>query len=164
MSMKTYSGIVKLVCLLVLAPLVIWKLGIGNTCNLYKEKQKAEALSQKAPEPIKDSGQALFSVASAPLLSNGNLLQLFTDSLAANRVKVVSYTPEMIDSEGNYQLYCGKLLLAGGYIDLVKVISILESATLPLKIVSASFEHDDKKRDASPDVSLHLLIEQIEHD
>ncbi len=160
--MKNYSGISKLVCLLVLAPIIIWKLGLGETYTLYKEKNRLEALNQSTPVGQKDP--TLHTPASSdPLISNGKFLQMFTDSLATEQVEVVGYTPEMIDSEGDYKLYCGKLVLAGSYINLVKSISLIEKASLPLKIASANFEYDAKKRDASKKISLSLLIEQVEH-
>ncbi len=161
--MKNYSGISKLICILVLAPILIWKLGPGETYTLYKEKQRLEALNQSTPVTNKGFASQSPVTSSEPLISNGKLLQLFADSLAAEQVEVVSYTPEMIDSEDDYKLYCGKLLLSGGYINLVKSISLIEKANLPLKIASISFECDTKKRDTPKGISLYLLIEQVEH-
>lgn len=161
--MRSYNGIIKFICLLFIAPVVVWKFGIGETYTLYKEKQKLLDLNKKIPaiSSISVANTTIFTT--EPLLSNGRFLQLFTDSLASKQIEIVSYTPEMIDSEGEAKLYCGKLMLAGGYIELVQMVSVIEKATLPLKIASMSFEYDTKKRDVSKKIYLSLLVEQIEH-
>lgn len=160
--MKQYSGIIKLVCLLFLAPIIIWNFALGSTYNLYKEKQKVEELNLKTPAMAQVSQPSTSTDVSKPLLSNGNILKILADTLSVHKVDVVSYTPEIIDEENNYKLYCGKLVLSGGYIDLVKIISAIENMDLPIKIASMYFEYDRKKRDTSKKVSLQLVIEQIE--
>jgi len=161
--MKQYSGIIKLACLLILAPIVIWKFALGNTYNLYREKQTAGKLNRETPMLSQVSKPIASTTASEPLLSNGKILKILANTLAAEEVEVLGYTPEIIDEENNYKLYCGKLILSGGYIDLVKVVSAIEKAGLPIKIASMSFEYDHKKKSELKKISLQLIIEQIEH-
>lgn len=160
--MKQYSGIIKLVCLFILAPIVIWKFALGSTYNLYKERHKIEKLNNETPVISQAYKPMPSTSASEPLLSNGKILKILANTLAAEEVEVLGYTPEIIDEENNYKLYCGKLELSGGYIDLVKVVSAIEKAGLPIKIASMEFGYDRKKKDAPKKVSLQLVIEQIE--
>ena len=160
--MKNYIGIIKLLCILVLLPVVVWRFGLNNTFRLYNENKKLEILHNKA---INNQGVAgaTFPTQSVPLLSNGKILQLFSDSLITYGVEFVRYTPHIIDSENDYKLYCGELLLTGGYISLVKVVSLIEKANLPLKIVSMNFEYDTRRnRQIEKQLVLTLLFEQIE--
>ena len=59
--------------------------------------------------------------------------------------------------------YLGKLVLAGRYIELVKMISIVEQVRLPVKMVSLNFSYDRKKRKPSSFISLVMLLEQMEY-
>ncbi len=164
MYMKNYSGMIKLMGLLFLAPIVIWQLGIGKTYTLFRDKKELEMVNRQTHPVNRAMTSTGILTNSEPLLSNGKFLQLFTDSLSsASPVEIVGYTPEMIDSEGDYKLYCGKLTLSGGYIELVRMVHAIEKASLPLKIASMSFETDAKKRNEARSIFLHLYMEQIEH-
>lgn len=161
--MKTYSGILKLVCLVFVAPLLMWTFTLKGTHHLYKEKNKmlndnqafTSHTSQKQVHSIQISQ-------SKPILSNGKFLQLFADSLSSLEIEITDYTPELIDSEGESKLYLGKLVLSGRYIELVRMISIIEKSQLPIKIVSLNFDYDRKKRKPSSFITMNLLVEQIE--
>lgn len=162
--MKIYIGIIKLICLLIITPLFIWLFALKDTYHLYKEKHRIQSenqslsliLSQKQEQPIS-------LVSSKPLLSNGKILQVFENDLSNLKIEVANYIPELIDSEGECKLYMGKLVLTGHYIGLVKMISIIEQADFPLKIVSLSFSYDRKKRKPDSFISLVILLEQIEY-
>lgn len=162
--MKTYSGIIKLACLVIVAPLLIWTFTLKDTLHLYTEKNKMEKENQgitlEASQTQEERTQLL---PSKPLLSNGKLLQLLADSLSSLEVDVTSYTPELMDSESECKLYLGKLMLSGRYIELVKMVSIIEQSRLPIKIISLSFDYDRRKRKPSSFISMALFLEQIEY-
>lgn len=162
--MKTYSGILKLVCLLVVVPLFIWILALKDTHDLYKEICKMKSKNQSILLiASKKQEQAVSKMPSKPLLSNGKILQILEDSLSNLQIEVSNYTPELIDSEGECNLYLGKLILAGRYIELVKMISIIEQAHLPIKMVSLNFSYNRKKRKPSSFISLVIYLEQVEY-
>ncbi|WP_294592054.1 hypothetical protein [uncultured Bacteroides sp.] len=162
--MKTYSGVIKLGCIVFVAPLLIWTFTLKETFHLYKEKNKMRKenqaftshASQKQARPIQISP-------SKPILSNGKFLQIFADSLSGLEIEITDYTPELIDSEGESKLYLGKLVLSGRYVELVRMISIIEKSQLPIKIVSLGFDYDRKKRKPSSFITMNLLVEQIEY-
>jgi hypothetical protein len=162
--MKTYSGILKLVCLVVIAPLFIWIFALKDTYDLYKETCKMKLENQSISLiTLKKQDRTVTKIPSKPFLSNGKILQILEDSLSNLQIEVSNYTPELIDSEGECKLYLGKLVLAGRYIELVKMISIVEQVRLPVKMVSLNFSYDRKKRKPSSFISLVMLLEQMEY-
>lgn len=162
--MKTYSGIVKLVCLVIVVPLFIWIFTLRETVHLYKEKDKMQkenhGISLRASQ---NQQQQVQQSSSRSLLSNGKILQLFADSMSGLEIDVINYTPELIDSESECKLYLGKLTLSGRYIELVKMISIIEQAHLPMKLVSLSFDYDREERKPSSFITMVMFVEQIEY-
>ena len=162
--MKTYSGIIKLVCLIIVAPLLIWTFTLKDTFQLYKEKNKMQKENQGITLHASQGQEQQTQLSpSEPLLSNGKILRLFADSLSNLEVDVTNYMPELMDSEGECKLYLGKLVLSGRYIELVKMISMIEQAHLPIKIASLSFDYDRRKRKPSSYITMSILLEQIEY-
>lgn len=162
--MRTYNGIIKLICLIIVTPLCIWVFALKGTYNLYREKRKMQLENQNISLiASKEQKQSALSMSSKPLLSNGKILQVFEDSLSNLGIEVINYTPELIDSEGDFKLYTGKLALEGRYIELVKMINIIEQAQFPMKIASLNFSYDRHKRKPSSFISLVILLEQMEY-
>ncbi len=162
--MKTYSGIIKLVCLVIVLPLFTWIFALRETVHLYTEKNKMQkenlGISLRASQ---NQQQQVQRSSSRSLLSNGKILQLFADSMSKLEINMINYTPELIDSESDCKLYLGELTLSGKYIDLVKMISIIEQAHLPIKLVSLSFNYDRKERKPSSFITMVMFVEQIEY-
>lgn len=162
--MKTYSGIIKLICLLVISPLIIWLFALKETYQLYNEKRKIQSENQSfSLIASKKQEQSASLISSKPLLSNGKILQVFENNLSDLEIEVANYIPELIDSEGEHKLYMSKIILTGQYINLVKMISIIEHANFPLKIISLNFSYDRNKRKPDYSISLAIILEQIEY-
>lgn len=137
MNMKKYNGVIKLAVLLVLAPIIIWKLGLAQTVELYQEKlQQINAV----PENVNITFKERSPPQTTSLLSNGILLQLFATNLVTENIKTASYAPEVVDSEGDYNLYLGTWTLTGRFVNLVRLVSQIEKQQLPLHISSVCFE------------------------
>ena len=164
MIMKQYLGIIKLVCLLIVTPIIIWNLSVKDTFSLYRQNKEVKSLSsslnmQTAGVPKQN---IIAPTVTDPFISNGRILATISDSLKKERVEIVGYTPTVIDTESNQALYKGELVLAGRYINLVKIIDFIERSDMPLKVSSLSFEYDRKKRNAEKVILLTATIYQIE--
>nr|WP_320059413.1 hypothetical protein [uncultured Bacteroides sp.] len=159
--MKAYTGIIKLICLLIIAPIAVWELGIKKTYDLYKENQKIEMLPPNASAMVLQKN--VMPTTSESLLSNGRILQLLADSFAVEGIQIVSYTPEIIDSENDYKLYCGTLMLCGRFINIVKLTSLIEKEKLPLKISSINFEYNSNQKYAVNSITATMLLQAIEN-
>ena len=159
--MKAYTGLIKLICLLIIAPIVVWELGIKKTYDLYRENQKIEVLPPNASVMVSQKGTT--SITSESLLSNGRILQLLADSFSVEDIQIVSYTPEIIDSENDYKLYCGTLILSGKFINLVQLTSLIEKEELPLKISSINFEYNNNQKNVVNSIVATMLLQAIEN-
>ncbi|MDR0894158.1 MAG: hypothetical protein LBN06_02475 [Prevotellaceae bacterium] len=161
--MKQYNGIIKLLCLLVVAPIVIWLTTLKGTSELHSDHERLIQQSRQSSSARQFPAPSLADVASSePLLSNGKILQVMAETLTTGQVNVVSYSPEEVRTEGESSLYLGALTLSGRYIELVKVLRDTEQMQLPLKIASVRFEYDRKQRHAAKVLTCRILLEQIE--
>jgi hypothetical protein len=161
--MKQYNGIIKLLCLLVVAPVVIWLAALSETYRLYGDHERLLQQGKLSASVRRESAPSSADVVSSePLLSNGKILQVIAGTLAGEKVSVVSYRPEQVRSEGESSLYLGVLTLLGRYIELIRVINETEQMQLPLKIASVHFEYNRKQRNVAKAVTCRILLEQIE--
>lgn len=156
--MKKYSGVIKLVFLLVLAPIIIWELGLKKTVGLYQENLHLTTSYPNRLLPAKSSEP----LTTEPLLANGTILQLFSKNLAAEDIQTVNYTPEIIDSESGYNLYCGAWVLSGKFINLVRLVSQIEKEKLPLRMSSICFESVSNSRTGEKKLTMTMSLVNIE--
>ena len=163
MTMKQYSGIIKLACLLIVTPVIIWNLSIKDTFSLHRQNKEIKSISSSLSIQTGILGQnAAILIETDPLISNGRILAAISDSLKKERVEIIGYTPTAIDTENNQTLYKGELILAGRYINLIKVVDFIERSGMLLKVSSLSFEYDRKKKNAGKVILLTLTLHQIE--
>lgn len=163
--MKKNGGLIRLFCLIVFIPFLVWLFALRNTFRLYGEKCRMQRENreilllslQNERRPVSDS---LYE----PVLSNGKILRIFEDTLSALRLYVVNYIPKQISVEHKCRLYMGRLALAGSYVDLVKMLSAIERAGLSMKVVSVDFEKAHKRCDAFPTVQMTVCLLQTEYD
>lgn len=159
--MKNYNGIIKLALLIVLLPIIAWQLGFKKTYELHRRcSSQKKVVEQSAVKQI--DIQLEEPILGNAVLSNGRILQLLGDSLNVYHVEMVNYNPRIVDSEKCYSLCNGELYLSGGYINLVKILRVIESLKLPIKIRLSEFSYDKSSREGSRRVTLHLLLQQIE--
>ena len=163
--MKKYGGIIKLSILLLLAPVIIWKLAIGQTFGLYQENRH---LTNSSPDSISQVSTGRFfppAMTTTSLLGDGTILQQFADVLVKENLSTVSYTPAILGSEGGYHLRLGTWALTGRFVNLVRLVSYIEQQTLPLRISSVHFETSNLKptgRQAEKVLTMTLSFISIE--
>ncbi|MDR0961934.1 MAG: hypothetical protein LBM62_05175 [Mediterranea sp.] len=161
--MKQYGGILKLVCLLVVAPLVIWQATLKSTYGLHRENVRLQQQSRLS-SPLQPSSASAVkeTVISEPLLSNGKIMQVMAETLRTHEVSVMNYRPEVVRAEGQNSLYLGTLTLTGRFRELVKVLHETEQMDLSVKIASVNFEYDRTRRNTPKTVTCRIFLEQIE--
>ncbi len=158
--MEKYNGIIKSFCLLVLLPIIIWLFALKGTCHLYIENRDIANLS--SVDSIAVIRNENIPIVSKSLLSNGEILQLLASNFADNDIRFISYTPQIIDSENNYKLYMGRLIVCSRFINLIKLISFIENAKLPLKILSINFEYNVNQKYDRNRIVMTIFLESIE--
>lgn len=158
--MKKYIGIIKVTALLIILPFIVWELTLKKTYLLYKESRQMEAkvaaISNTPARPLS------VITATAPLLSNGKLLEMITRDLKEANIEIVSYQPSLINEENEYKLYAGTMVLRGDFISLVKTIDSIEKKPLPVKLSSAVFSYNPPKGKEARAIELTLIFQQIE--
>jgi len=133
-----------------------------ETFALYKQNREVEVMSDALDKQTSRTHIAAPIISSESLLSNGKIMSIISDDIKRERVEIIKYTPMLIDSENNWELYAGELVLSGRYINLVKIIAFIENSNLPLKVSSLNFEYDRKKRDPAKYITLTATLHQIE--
>lgn len=159
--MKKYTGILKITALLIIFPIVVWELTLKKTYSIYRENKQMEvqvlAINNERSHPSVPT-----VLATSPLLSNGKLLEMITDSLKESGIEIVSYQPSLINEDNEYKLYSGTMVIRGNFINLVKAIDSIEKRKLPVKLSSASFSYNPPKGKDGNAIELTLIFQQIE--
>jgi hypothetical protein len=136
--MKKYNGFVKLACLCLLCPLLIWELSLKKTYQLYRDSKLLDTeIANIRLAPADGSKPDTTLTSATPILSNGKLLDIA--NALKGEVEIAGYTPTLLNENAGDKLYRGVLLLRGGFIPLVKTIQAFEAERLPAKISSARF-------------------------
>lgn len=159
--MKKHTGILKIAALIILFPMIIWELSLKKTYMLYNENKQAEVLFNELESAQYRSQEPSISL-STPMISNGRLLEIVASDLVEKHIEVVQYNPTLIDESENCKLYSGVLILQGNFINLVKIIDVIEKKKLPIKLSSASFSHHSSKEKPMAKIELTLIFQQVE--
>lgn len=157
----TYSGLIKCVLLLIIAPMLLWGLSLGKTMDLYRRNRQAEARGIS----LKNKGQngtIPLPKAQESYLGTGKILDVITSYIAGEKVSILRYTPRLTGSEGSFNLYTGTLVLSGGYTALVKTVSLIERSSLPLQVISVDFRKQKQTKDKSEILLLTIVLQQLE--
>ena len=154
--MKRYASMIKLVALLVLAPIVIYALSISDTIGLYKEYRQTKELSGTVP--VED--RTMDFSASAPMLSSGVLMRMISGICADNKVTVGHFSPEEVGREGSLSLVSARLCLTGDYVGLLKVLAKVEDIS-DIRISSTEFNTMKVGKNGKT-VQLELTVVQVE--
>lgn len=160
--MKYYSGIIKIVALIIIMPIILGKCTFSKTFRLYGDYRHIQTLEEQLVRTT--SGKSVLAplqLSNENLISNGQLVERIGQVCEENNVSVKQYEPELLDSEGDFKLYNASLILTGNYIDLVKTLKYCEDNIQPVKISTLKFEYDEKKM-KDKKVEMTAIMKQIE--
>ena len=154
--MRRFIPILKVVTLLVIAPIVIYSASLSKTVRLWQEYQNLERNVRDAPTDT-SSGEVR---ASAPLLSTGGILGSVMSSCSSADVSVVSYSPEMEATATGMGLCRAELILSGRFCPLLTVMDSISNLS-QIKTASAEFKCDERMRKENR-IQLRLELVQLE--
>lgn len=161
--MKYYSGIIKVVALVILLPIVLGECTFSKTFQLYGDYRQMQSMeAQLANTPTGGSIAVPVPLHDENLVSNGRLVELLGKACEENSVSVKQYEPRLLDREGEYKLYTANLVLSGDYIDLVKTLQYCEDNIRSIKISTLQFEYDEKKMNDKK-VEMTVMLRQLEN-
>ena len=158
----TYSGIIKCVLLLIIAPVLLWGLSLRKTMDLYHRNRQSEVRGISLKTDKGQGGTTALPKAQESYLSTGKILDVIASYTSGEKVSILRYTPYLTGSEGNFNLYTGTLVLSGGYTALLKTVSLIERSSLPLQVVSVDFHKQKQPKDKSEILLLTIVLQQLE--
>lgn len=134
-----YSGIVKLLVVLVVAPILVLgfsiKRNVALKISVAEQNEKIETIyKNNIPagniEEISIFGQ---------WLKNGGLLNMVDPLADIYGITVESYTPYLTGSDGGAELYGGELILSGDFKSLVQFLDSIEKQPNNTNIISTGY-------------------------
>lgn len=158
----SYSGLIKCVLLLIIAPVLLWGLSLRKTIDLYHRNRQSEVRGISLKTDKGQGGTVALPKAQESYLSTGKILDVIASYTAGEKVSILRYTPCLTGSEGNFNLYTGTLVLSGGYTALLKTVSLIERSSLPLQVVSVDFHKQKQPKDKSEILLLTIILQQLE--
>lgn len=160
--MRYYSGIIKVVALVILLPIILGKSTFSKTIRLHKDYRHIQSMeAQLVRAASSRSILAPISLDNENLISNGRLVELISQVCEENSISVKQYEPQQLDKEGDYKLYTANLILSGSYTDLLKTLKYWEDNIPSVKISTLKFEYDEKKMKEKK-VEMAVVMKQIE--
>ncbi|MGV8140030.1 MAG: hypothetical protein AB2L20_33000 [Mangrovibacterium sp.] len=127
---ETYSGLIKCVLLLVIAPVFVWQLSLEKTVSLYFRNRQAEAQGTNLRTRKGEDWTIPIPKVQESYISTGKILDTIGLYTVRESVSILGYTRSLTGSEGNFNLYTGVLILRGDYIALLRTVNRLERCFL----------------------------------
>lgn len=160
--MKYYSGIIKVMALVILMPIVLGKCTFSKTFQLYKDYRHIQSMETQLEITASGTPVPVPASSNENLISNGKVVELISPVCNKNGVLVKQYEPRLLDRESDYKLYAANLILSGNYIDLVKTLQYWENNIPSIKISSIQFEYDERKM-KDKKLEMTVMARQIEN-
>ncbi|MDR1755731.1 MAG: hypothetical protein LBR65_02065 [Culturomica sp.] len=160
--MKRYIGHLKLAGWLVIAPLLVWQLTLKNTLSLQRECRRMEKELEQLQRTPENSPATLTLSGAGAAVSSGEILNRLRERIEKNRVTVERYTPFFTESEKEFEVYTGELVLSGAFIPLVRLLDFMEGEECPGKVVSSHFRLETDRRSRAERLLLTVLVQEVE--
>ena len=158
--MKKSSGeLIRLFMLLVVLPLAAWCLGVGPTIAQWR-KYRAEQSEVQILE-AKESAPKTSTELHKDLLNSGDLLKAVFPRIEKNGIHVDLYVPYRTGTRGAITLTSAEIVLRGGYIPLLKAISVLEHDFPEISLRSAEFASTNNPHEKKPQLRVSLIVQQL---
>lgn len=158
--MKVSASFLKLLCLVVVLPAVVYVLALSRTVALYSACREVEKTPPMVTDQVLETNDKGLSCG-IPCLSNGALVRDISSICCDNGVVIGNYVPSDEGHEGGVWLFSAKMELTGEFVPLLRVLECIECRTDGVRVVSARFRRVRKGK-AGYTVMLELLLRQLE--
>ncbi|GHV01659.1 hypothetical protein FACS1894159_09800 [Bacteroidia bacterium] len=162
-----FKGLLYLILLLVVTPLLAWRLALGSTWHTWRQAQREarqlERLgsvatdSERADDRGSNDGMALDTT---EYIQSGLVIERLLPEASRYGVSVVSYTPFMMAQEGGIVHRNALLTLSGGFHGMVRVIDHLEREVATCHLASVGFR-SVRRNGKPPQLIAQLILGQI---
>ena len=155
-----YEGLTYLALLVIILPLVVWRLSLARTAGRWSEVRRNEQrIESLARESRSESLPEDLQTQAPDLLSGGAVLDSLGAVLSDTGVQVVRYMPYRIGQGGTFTVQAAEIVLSGRYCDLIRVTDCLECRFPGCRLVSAGFKTVRRKRQEH--LQLTLVVDQL---
>lgn len=161
---KNYTGIVKLLLLMVVVPLAVCLLGFRRSVALWQEsRENGEMLisARSDTTSVRSLEVTPISLVNANILKNGELLNRLNPVMDSLRITAERYTPYLITREQGMEIYVGEIVLNGGYISLTRLLAETEGLSSAGQVVSAEYKTTENLQTRKRSLKLTLVLQQI---
>lgn len=153
-----YEGVVRLVLLLVVLPVVVYRLSLERTVALWGEVRRAErTLAEAEAAPVQSDTPAAM-LDTVELIAGGGLLELLERLDSDSSAEVVSYTPYRTREGDDFTLRTAEIVLSGGFVPLLRTLDAAERELSGCRLLSSGFKTVRRGRQTS--LQLTLVVQQ----
>lgn len=158
-----YEGVVRLVLLLVVLPLAVYRLSLRHTVGLWSEVCRSERLIAESPADSLSSSAAGSDHSIAPdtadRIAGGGLLDSLGRFLADREATVVRYTPYLTRDGDDFALRTAEIVLSGAFAPLIRTLDRLERSLPDGRFLSTEFRTIRRGRQTS--LQMTIVIQQL---
>jgi len=158
---KRYEGLIRLLVLLLIVPMVVWKLGISRT--VYQWRQYHTEQSQIELLGSMDKAPQTTTILYRDLLNSGDLLKVISLDVEENDLSVDLYVPYLTEIRGTATLRSAQIVLRGSFFSLLKMIHALEHDIPQVSLRSVEFSSSNNLREKEIQLRATLFVQQMTH-
>lgn len=160
--LTTYRGIIDMALLLLVAPLLTYRLAISSTIATWKvSREESKELIVIQGDSVGSQKPTAFKYDDIEMIESGLLLEQLLDGNNNFAVSIIKYTPYMTYNQNGIRIRTAELILGGSFSSLVKTIERIEKSILTCKIISADFHIAKTGNNRRSQLQLSLYIQQI---
>ena len=160
-QLNLYTGIIKIMGLLVLLPFVAYMLAMSKTVSMYRNLKVQEQLLFSTRNTSENSPEKIVALNDNEDVKSGAVIKILSKHMVDNSTMTDSYTPTLSYKSNGFTIYTGELVLSGPFIDLTKLMSKLENEGRGYKIASVKYKTVNDVRSRSVKLQMTIIIQQV---
>lgn len=160
-QLNLYTGIIKIMGLLVLLPFVAYMLAISKTVSMYRNLKAQEQLLYSTQNISDNSPEKIVALNDNEDVKSGAVIKILNTHMVDNSTMTDSYTPTLSYKSNGFAIYTGELILSGPFIDLTKLMSKLENGGRGYKIASVKYKTVNDVRSRNVKLLMTIIIQQV---
>lgn len=161
-GLKKYKGLIYLLLLVIVVPLLVWRLALGSTAKMWRGyNRNTTRIETLRAEQQAGAVPITLQLWEKEQIASGLLLESILPLAEANGAQIQKYTPYMSQSANGLALYTAEVTLTGRYSGMVRMIQEIETGASACRLVSANFKAVKQRNRPDPQLTLTLIIQQL---
>lgn len=155
-----YTGLSCLLAMLVLTPLIIYRMAISSTVELRGAVEDQRKQIERFM--VEKSAPSIHNTAIDSTIESSELVSLIEICSQQNDVYISKYTPYITSSEDIAEIATSEIILRGGFIQTVRVLHFIEQSIVECKVISVNFNAKIDRATQITILTTTILIQQID--